>query len=83
MRLGNLTEALELKGEMGRIACERDERLSMARSAFDQGELLYQLGQSGEAMIQLRQAIEISQDIGSGKLESLARQMLQDIASAR
>lgn len=82
MRLGNLEEALRLKREMGRIAAERDERLYMARAALDQGELLHQLGQSEDAMVQLRQAIEISQGVGSGSLESLARGMLQNIASA-
>lgn len=82
MRLGNLQQALELKREVGRLAAERDERLYMARSAFDQGELLNLLHQPQEAMTQLRQAIEISQEIGAGSLESMARQLLQNIASA-
>ncbi|WP_425145928.1 BTAD domain-containing putative transcriptional regulator [Deinococcus sp.] len=83
MRLGNLSGALELKREVWRVASERDDRLFMARSAFDQGELLHQLGEPQEAMTQLRQAIEISQTLGAGSLESMARQLLQDIASVR
>lgn len=81
MRLGNLRQALEIKRDVGRLAAERDERLYVARSAFDQGELLHLLGQPQEAMAQLRQAISVSQEIGSGSLESMARQLLQNIAS--
>ena len=83
MRLGNLSGALELKREVWRVASERDDRLFMARSAFDQGELLHQLGQPREAMVQLRQATEISQTLGAGSLESMSRQLLQDIASVQ
>jgi len=83
MRLGNLIGALELKREVWRLASERDDRLFMARSALDQGELLHQLGQSQAAMVQLRQAIELSQNLGAGSLESMARNLLQNIASAQ
>ncbi|GGJ78631.1 BTAD domain-containing putative transcriptional regulator [Deinococcus aquiradiocola] len=83
MRLGNLTGALDLKREVWRVASGRDDRLFMARSAFDQGELLHQLGQPQDALTQLRAAIEISQTLGAGSLESMARKLLQDIASAQ
>lgn len=81
-RLGNLAEALALKQEMGELAAEKDERLYQARAALDQGELLHELGRPDEALAQLRQAIAISQSIGSGSLEGMARRLLQDIASA-
>lgn len=81
-RLGNLQAALELKQEMAQLAAEKDERLYQARAALDQGELLNELGRPDEAMTQLRQAITISQSIGSGSLEGMARRLLQDIASA-
>jgi DNA-binding SARP family transcriptional activator len=83
MRLGNLSVALELKREVWRVASRRDDRLFMARSAYDQGELLHQLGQPQEAMDQLQEAIEISQTLGAGNLESMARKLFQDIASAQ
>jgi len=83
MRLGNLTGALELKREVWRVASEREDRLYMARSALDQGELLNQLGQPQEAVTRLRQSIELSQALGAGSLESMARQLLQDITSVQ
>ncbi|MDO4264319.1 MAG: hypothetical protein Q4C67_08975 [Deinococcus sp.] len=81
-RLGHLREALKLKREMGDLAAEKDERLYQARAALDQGELLHELGQPDEALHQLRFAIELSQSLGAGKLEGMARRLLQDIASA-
>lgn len=80
-RLGNLEQALALKQEMGALAAQKEERLYQARAALDQGELLHELGRPSEAMTQLRYAIELSQSIGSGSLEGMARRLLQDIAS--
>lgn len=82
-RLGNLTAALALKGQMAQLAADCDERLFQARAALDQGELLGELGRPDEAIAKLRQAIELSQGIGAGNLESAARRLLQDLSSVQ
>lgn len=82
MRLGNLEEALKLKEEMWRVASGRDDHLYMARAALDQGELLHQLGRTEHAAAQLRESVRLSQSVGAGSLESVARRLLQDITSA-